>query len=233
MGRHGAGALGQSVDSLRQKHRARLVHDEGMRHGVSARRKIILLSTALVLLGALFVVGPARRAEACSCVGVSDEEAFAHADSVFTGEVVEELAPGNPLASADPKRLILEVSEVFKGQASARQSIVTARGGSSCGLELTGSGPFVVFARIKSNGITKGAVDGELYADLCGGTREQAGTPIPAGLATGSPPTAGASPIGGTGDDGPPLGLFAVGGGVIVAITVAGFTLRRRLRSSP
>jgi hypothetical protein len=54
---------------------------------------------------------------------------------------------------------------------SVRQHLVTARDGASCGIEISGRGPFVVFARIDFGGIPSGAVNGESRSNLRSGTR--------------------------------------------------------------
>ena len=51
-----------------------------------------------------------------------------------------------------------------------------------------GPGPFVVFARLDDEGITSGAVDGEVYSSLCSGTRPLAGGALPASFGAPSPP---------------------------------------------
>lgn len=125
-------------------------------------------TTALLLLGlltALLVVwGPAAPAQACSCADASPAEHFANADAVFTGRLVERSVdhPDRPsISSADPARHVFEVEVVLKGTAHHRQAVFSAADGASCGLELTGEGPFVVFAREH---------DDRYRADLCGGT---------------------------------------------------------------
>ena len=100
---------------------------------------------------------------------------------------------GDTYSSSDPERFVFDVDEVFKGTVYARQSIVTARDGASCGLEISGSGPFVVFALNESGGTTDGAVEGELYSNLCTGTRALASSDIPATFGEASAPVPGAS----------------------------------------
>ena len=86
-----------------------------------------------------------ERAAACSCVSFTDVEAFAAADVIFTGTLDEIITPtGDTSASNDPERFVFDVAEVFKGEAFERQSVVTARDGASCGLEISGRGPFGV-----------------------------------------------------------------------------------------
>jgi hypothetical protein len=71
---------------------------------------------------------------------------------------------------------------VYKGQAYATQTVKTEARSSACGLELNGSGPFLLHAYQEPPGAEA------LHADSCGGTRE--GGP-PANLGEGYPPLAG------------------------------------------
>lgn len=153
----------------------------------------------VVLASALLVFGTARTAHACSCATPDDASAFAAADAVFVGRLVDtKVADGASWTSTDPKRWIFAVDGVYRGEVFARQSIVSARDGASCGLELSGPGPFLVYARAKGDGLTSGAVPGEYHANLCGGSRSvaDAATALSASIATPSPPKAGASPAG-------------------------------------
>jgi hypothetical protein len=127
------------------------------------RRTAALL--VLGLLTALFVVGgPAGRAYACSCAESSPADAYADADAVFTGRLVQRSVdhPDWPtVSSADPARHVFDVEVVLKGTAHHRQAVFSSADGASCGLELDGEGPFVVFAQ---------QVEDRYRADLCGGT---------------------------------------------------------------
>lgn len=134
--------------------------------------------------------GGGRSVSACSCVGFTDGEAFAASDTVFTGVLLEiQTPPGDSYSSTDPERFVFDVEEVYKGKAFARQSVVTARESGSCGLELEGSGPFVVFARVETDGIVGGAAEGEVYSGLCSGTRALSGRAVPTGFGEGRAPT--------------------------------------------
>lgn len=126
------------------------------------RRTAALL--ALGLLAALFVVwGPAGPAQACSCAEASTAVHFGGADAVFTGRLVDRsVDSGWPTSSsADRARHVFDVEVVLKGGAHRRQAVFSAADGAGCGLELDGTGPFVVFASHS---------DDRLRADLCGGT---------------------------------------------------------------
>ncbi|MGY1856442.1 hypothetical protein [Modestobacter sp. SYSU DS0290] len=123
--------------------------------------------TTLLLGGALLVAGwvTPSPASACSCTTADTAEQFDRADAVFTGTLVsrEVLRPGG--SSGDPALHVFAVDTLHKGVASARQQVVSACSGASCGLELTGDGPFLIFATDPPD-----LPEGQLAADLCGGT---------------------------------------------------------------
>jgi hypothetical protein len=110
---------------------------------------------------------------------------------------------------------VFDVVEVYKGEVFARQSIVTARDGASCGLEISGPGPFLVFAR-ETDSIVSGAVDGELYSSLCSGTRPLVSDAIPDSFGLGSAPRPGASPIGDNGAETSAVQIVLIAGAVAV-----------------
>ncbi len=182
------------------------------------RRSGRLLGVALVVGAALIVTaGPAS---ACSCATRTDTQAFVTAQAVFSATLVEVRTPGGDVfSSADPERFVFDVSRVYKGDVRAKQTVVTARGGASCGLEISGSGPFLVYAD------TQG--DGELTANLCGRTRLLADGVVPAEFGPGLAPTPGSSPVAPAPTSGaaafPPL--LAGGGAAVAAVVLA---LRRR-----
>ena len=183
----------------------------------------------MVAFGA-FAFGTSQRASACSCVGFTDDEALENADAAFTGALVEIITPAaDTYSSTDPERFVFDVDEVFKGDVFARQSVVTARDGASCGLEISGPGPFVVFARTEPDGITSGAADGELYSSLCSGTRAVAGGALPASFGAASSPSPGASAIGERRTQRPIVQIAAIAG--VLALVGAGCAIaiqRRR-----
>jgi len=172
------------------------------------------VAVAVVLVGAVLLIS-APPAAACSCGISSDAQAFESSDVVFTGELLEiRTPPGVPYSSADPERFIFEVDAVYKGDARSTQSVVTPREGASCGLELAGRGPFLVFAD------TQGSVGletevGELSSHLCSGTRELETAPLPASFHARAAPEGGASPPASPGDDG---GAPVVAGGALLAL---------------
>ncbi len=152
-------------------------------------RRLTTFCTALTLglvAGAVtVVVAGAGPAHACSCVALTDKQAFKLADAVFTGELEgTELTNKGPVYSTgDLERFFFDVDTVFKGTATDRQTIFTARDGASCGLEIGGPGPFVVYAyRERGGGDT-------LSSNLCSGTRPLSYGDLPASFGDGRPPT--------------------------------------------
>jgi hypothetical protein len=178
-----------------------------------------------------FTFVSAGPAAACSCGGGTDAQAFASADVVFSGELIEvRTPPGDTYSSIDPERFVFDVQQVYKGDARAQQSVVTAREGASCGLELSGRGPFLVFAQTEA-GRDFDIVDGELTSGLCTGSRELSEIPVPAEFGTGSPPDAGTSAIGEPDDDESRVPIVV--GGAVLLVALAGasaLALRRRVR---
>ncbi|MGP4023866.1 hypothetical protein [Actinomadura sp. 3N407] len=91
---------------------------------------------ALALVALVGVVTPGR-ACACSCAAMTDQEAYAKADAVFTGRVVQRQVrsrgwgPWKTQSSGDPATLVFQVSVVNKGEVTRRQDLVTASEGAS------------------------------------------------------------------------------------------------------
>lgn len=114
-----------------------------------------------MLISAGLVLAYPEAACACSCVAVTDEEAFDGAAAVFTGTLVDDGTSsfGSPGAT---RTLEFEVDEVYKGEIAELQGIATSGDGASCGWELPAGEEYLVFATIS---------DGQLFASLCGGSR--------------------------------------------------------------
>jgi hypothetical protein len=177
-----------------------------------------------LLLGSLLAVAGVAvgtPASACSCAGIpSAGAAFASADAVFTGRLVarEVRHPDWPvISSGDPALHVFAVDEVFKGVVHEEQGVLSADSGASCGLELSGSGPFVVFAT---------GSDREYSAGLCGGTTPATAeirTELRALAETPPQPLAGAA---GTDPSGPQWPVLAATGALVLAL--AGWVLLRR-----
>jgi len=191
------------------------------------------LIVGVFVLGAVGAVsvGFAPSAGACSCASPTDAEALAQADAAFTGSLVDMVADaeGAVFSSSDPERFVFEVETVFKGEVTSRQTVVTPRGGESCGLEISGPGPYLVFAFDDSE-LTSGAGAGELYSHLCSGTRALAEGDVPISFTSAPPASANDTPS----DPGPesatavegdggitPWVLLAAGGGLILVVAAA------------
>ena len=186
--------------------------------------------------GAVFGLGGAGVAQACSCVGFTDDEAFEAADVVFVGSVVDVDDPGMVDSSLDPKRYTVEVSDVYKGEASARQDVVTAVEGASCGADL-GGGPWLVFGRAVVDG--QESVDGEpdartgdVRTSLCSGNRAVAVDVVPASFGS---PRAPAAPDTTLPTDAPTSGKNSTAGllvliGVVVIVGTGALVLTLKYR---
>ena len=149
-----------------------------------------------------------------------------NADAAFTGTLVETITPaGDAGRSTDPKRFVFDVDEVFKGDVFARQSIADF---AVCALEIRGPGPFVVFAHTKTDGIPSGAADGELYSDMCSGTRALANGALPASFGAASSPVTGTSPIGDSETQRPIGQIAAIAAALALLGAGCAFALHRR-----
>lgn len=192
----------------------------GGRHLTGMR--IVRATLTLLLLAVVVVVVPASPASACSCAYPqegADDLFYDRADVVFSGVLVERREPGFSLtrSSADPATFVFEVDTVFKGRASARQGLLSAMSGASCGLELPEGRPVLVFAERDADG---------LEAGLCGGSRVlEAGDSVP--YDGGGPPLAGASYPSGTSTP-----AYLVGAGALFAVVGAVVIWSRRGRRS-
>ena len=174
----------------------------------------------VVLLTGAALIATARPASACSCATRTDTQAFGTAQAVFTAVLVEVQTPdGDGHSSADPERFVVDVDRVYKGDVHARQSVVTARGGASCGLEISGRGPFLVYAGTQGDGV--------LTANLCGGTRPLAERQLPALLGTGVVPRAGSSITGAAGTSTASMVPPLLAGGAAATIAAVFLALRR------
>jgi hypothetical protein len=142
-------------------------------------RRCALLSVVVLLLSIGVVLGPsASPAAACSCMPTTDADAFARSDAVFVGEVIdyEPPPPAEVMSSGDPATWTFGVSEVYKGEVTTVQQIVSAVSGATCGLEIPHQGEFIVFATA-AGGIERTG-DGQYQSGLCDGTRSTADGPL-------------------------------------------------------
>lgn len=204
----------------------------GVRRWIATALAAVGLSAVIVPL--VLVVG-AGTALACSCVPTTEQEQYGWADAVFEGKLVDvEPPPQQPIMSSmDPATLTFEVSTVYKGDVDATQKVTTASGGGpSCGLELQGEGPYLVFT----------TADGDtLSANLCGGTRPVAdgapafgpgsppsGAPPAQDPAAGEPPATESTGTSSTGSSLPTAGLFAGAAALALVALPTTFWLRSR-----
>jgi len=169
-------------------------------YGVAMRVALVTVMLAI----AVFAVSSPTTAHACSCMALTPDEAFAQADAVFVGELVQVRRPTVMMSSMDESRFVFDVSAVYKGAVHHTQSIVTASDGASCGLELSVGTTTVVFAR--EEGFEISPEPGEYAAGLCDGTASLESMEIPASFGSPGAPLAGSSPIG---DDDGALSMLA------------------------
>lgn len=182
----------------------------------------VAVVVALGLVGA--VPAPAC---ACSCIPASLGEHFERADVVFAGRLVSRDD------RADEATLVYEVSTVYKGNVSARQEIVTHSSSASCGLELTGRGPHLVFGNEDDSEYEPTPREGQYVSGLCGGSRhfDAAARAELEPLGKATKPAAGSTGTETAAVGGTSVGWWigATGGGVAVAaIAVAGVLVWRR-----
>lgn len=162
--------------------------------------RTVLVSAVAVALVPVLGAGPAF---ACSCDAGTDREHYARADVVFEGTLRGTRQPTQEqldrFGSGAPEVFEFLPSRAYKGTVASPQRIYTAVDGETCGLEIEGPGPFLVFAS-KPTGEARemrGPDTPELHASLCGGTRElKANEKVPfgAGRAVKSAPPAPAAP---------------------------------------
>lgn len=182
------------------------------------------------MFGLVWWMFAAGSVAACSCAQLTDDEALAEADVAFVGTLQEIRVPDNVVtwSSDDPVRFLFAVTAVYKGAAFEQQSVVTARDGASCGLEVRVGQTALVFARTEGSGLE----EGEVTSNLCSGTRSLGGVPIPDSFGAPSAPEPGSSAIGSDGR----WWLAAdtwIGAAIVIAalgLAGAGIVLGRRAR---
>ncbi|KAB2352235.1 hypothetical protein [Actinomadura rudentiformis] len=195
----------------------------------------LTITRTLIALAVVLLVGAATpgRACACSCATMTDQEAYAKADAVFTGRVLQRQVESQgwglwkARGSGDPTTLVFEVSAVNKGKVSRRQDLHTVSESATCGLEAQKGREYLVFAQR----------DGDvLRANLCGGTRP-AGKPLSVPSAPAHSPAPMHAPAGSApspqdvNDDLPVAARVAIAGGLVAPLVVVLFLLRRRRQS--
>lgn len=194
----------------------------------SVKHQLARVSLVGALAIALTPALGATWASACSCAMQSDAEQAGRAQAVFAGTLVGTDKPKRITSSIDPVTYTFAVSKVFKGDVATEQPIRSVVDGASCGLELDGTGPFLVFAEADPKNPST------LRANLCGGTRPL-GTGADPVLGAGSEPVAvPIVAVAESGDD-PHAALLALGGllGLVAAVGLVLELRRRRARSLP
>ncbi|MGQ0632008.1 MAG: hypothetical protein ACT4P1_13300 [Sporichthyaceae bacterium] len=135
---------------------------------------------ALLLLALVFAAIPllgVSAAQACDCAQPTDAAALDRASHVFTADLDDTVYPEKPpeaSSSLDPAIYTFSVDRVFKGDVVEDQRVRSVRDGASCGLELRGDGPFLVFASTREPpppGVRSEEEAALPYAGLCNGTR--------------------------------------------------------------
>jgi hypothetical protein len=193
------------------------------------RGTVTLLLAVLFAAAGLFLASPAQ---ACSCAEATTAQHVADADVVFTGTLLSREVdhPDWPeMSSGDPALHVFAVDVVYKGEAHEEQGVVSAAESASCGLDLSGDGPFVVFGTSDPS-----LADGQYRAGLCNGTGladDAVLTELQQLTAAAAPPT---TPIDGqAGVQSPGNGALSVvllGAGAAVALLAGWVVLRRHRR---
>ena len=104
----------------------------------------------------------AAPAGACSCAPPTEAEAFERADAVFIGSV-EQIYEARTGDSTNPEVVVMTVTDVYKGDVTSTQGIVTAADEASCGRDFVIGEAYLVFAASADDGFYESA--------LCDGTR--------------------------------------------------------------
>lgn len=110
-------------------------------------RKIVY---AMLVLGLLLPWLDVRQAHACSCALPPEPAvALAKANAVFSGKVLQ-VEEGSPFrlmrSSADPVRVVFEVTGNWKGAENSQMAVYTAMSSSSCGAEFAKGQSYLVYA---------------------------------------------------------------------------------------
>ncbi|SNS86020.1 hypothetical protein SAMN06893096_10997 [Geodermatophilus pulveris] len=177
------------------------------------RRATTGLLAGLLLVLAGWVLAPA--ASACGCTGGTSTELALRADAVFSGRLESREVAG------DTALHVFRVGTVYTGRVAARQGVLSPASGASCGLELTGEGPFLVFATREDDGLAAG---------LCGGTAPwtvEAAAEVQMLTGSGTPAPGSAGTVF---PRGPSRTTLEAGAAAVLAVVVGGLLLRRRGR---
>lgn len=128
----------------------------------------VRLAARAVVVSALgFTLVPvlgASPAYACSCIQSTEQENYERADVVFKGILDDVKATKSQFGE---QVFTFTPSKTYKGATTKPQQVSSAGNSAACGVNLSGSGPFLVFAH-KAEGDAKAP----LTTSLCSGTRE-------------------------------------------------------------
>lgn len=115
-------------------------------------------SSLAALLLFVLLLSTTDQAFACSCMMPAPPlEAMANSDAVFAGKVVRiDGQEGAMISSADPIKVVFEVSRVWKGEQNAAISLATARDSASCGFPFMVGEEYLVYANSSETGLTTG-----------------------------------------------------------------------------
>ncbi|WP_237566613.1 hypothetical protein [Paenibacillus sp. EZ-K15] len=132
---------------------------------------VMILLSCLLLLVSLYTVKPAN-VFACSCAGPPTvEESLERSAAIFAGKVTKLVGPKPKLvmSSADPVHVMLEVTEVWKGELAGMTELTTAMSSASCGYDQFAVGSeFLVFASVESGQLRTGMCDGTKLLSTAG-----------------------------------------------------------------
>lgn len=150
---------------------------------VGAFGRVVLVTG--VALGAMPILG-ANPAYACSCVQTDEQRQYDEATHVFKGTLAQ-AAPertGEADQGAGTVTYAFDVLDTYKGVVGDPQKVSTAAESAACGVDLDGTGPFLVFAYEAADPPGAAAAAGDdppadtpaaaapvLSMSLCGGTR--------------------------------------------------------------
>jgi hypothetical protein len=196
-----------------------------------------LLGAAVLFLASATEIVTAAPAHACTCIGFTDDQAFARADVVFTGRAVARTTSILPARSPASTLWTFTVDAVYKGTAARRQGVVTMGDGPACGLDVPRDQAVVVFARRRPHTLEADLDGATLWANQCEGTRTTADRPVPTSFGRTRAPAAGEGGIADVGTTTSDLTRWAiasaVGLGVVATALVPFLRRRRRTRRAP
>jgi hypothetical protein len=118
----------------------------------------IKISMVGLLLMVVFAVSPGQQAYACSCIPPAPPlESMANSDAVFSGKVMRIDSDEAPIInSADPVKVVFNVSRVWKGPEEGAIALSTARESASCGYNFVVGEEYLVYANNSETGLTTG-----------------------------------------------------------------------------